>query len=214
MSRVYIYVVARDFGFAPNPFHGTCTLATCKPAIRSTAKLGDWIFGLGGSDLKATGKCVFAMKVTQKLTFNQYWLSEDFHDKKPVRNGSKKMLLGDNIYFQHQDNSWTQQHSHHSKPDGSINEHNLERDTKSPNVLISRHFYYFGNCAPVIPENILSELRYRNRIGHSVFSEVEGRELISWIENEFPDSLNKVKGKPFNFDMSEAHYSVETNKVT
>src|SRR5712671_5339411 len=32
--RLYSYVVARDFGFAPNPFFGVCTLATCKPDIR------------------------------------------------------------------------------------------------------------------------------------------------------------------------------------
>lgn len=31
---LYSYVVAHDFGFAPNPFDGLCTLATCKPDIR------------------------------------------------------------------------------------------------------------------------------------------------------------------------------------
>ena len=34
---VYSYIVAYDSGFAPNPFHGTCTLACCKPTIRRTA---------------------------------------------------------------------------------------------------------------------------------------------------------------------------------
>ena len=28
--RIYAYVVTHDNGFAPNPFHGFCTLATCK----------------------------------------------------------------------------------------------------------------------------------------------------------------------------------------
>ncbi len=28
----------RDYGFAPNPFHGICTLATCKPVIRRVAR--------------------------------------------------------------------------------------------------------------------------------------------------------------------------------
>lgn len=31
---VYEYVMTSDSGFAPNPFHGTCTLACCKPKIR------------------------------------------------------------------------------------------------------------------------------------------------------------------------------------
>src|SRR5262245_31415483 len=43
--RLYSYVVARDYGFAPNPFYGFCTLATCKPDIRRTADIGDWIVG-------------------------------------------------------------------------------------------------------------------------------------------------------------------------
>nr|WP_269667332.1 hypothetical protein [Polaromonas naphthalenivorans] len=28
--------MTHDSGFAPNPFHGTLTLATCKPGIRRT----------------------------------------------------------------------------------------------------------------------------------------------------------------------------------
>lgn len=27
--RCFSYIVARDYGFAPNPFHGFCTLANC-----------------------------------------------------------------------------------------------------------------------------------------------------------------------------------------
>src|SRR3979490_1807345 len=98
MGKVYMYVVDRDFGFAPNPFHGCCTLATCKPDIRKGARVGDWVIGVGGSRLKATGRCMFAMRVTAKLSFNQYWESAEFLDKKPIRTGSRKMMVGDNIY--------------------------------------------------------------------------------------------------------------------
>ena len=35
---LYSYTVAADTGFAPNPFHGFCTLACCKPGIRRTAQ--------------------------------------------------------------------------------------------------------------------------------------------------------------------------------
>src|SRR6185312_12529568 len=144
MPRVYLYVISRDFGFAPNPFHGFCTLATCKPDIRNTANIDDWVFGVGGSILKATGRCIFAMRVTNKITYNEYWSNTLYNDKKPVRNGSKKMLLGDNIYFQdHESNDWNQVYSHHSNSDGSKNLYNLKRDTKSRNVLISKHFFYF-----------------------------------------------------------------------
>jgi hypothetical protein len=43
--------VARDYGFAPNPFFGVCTLATCKPKIRKAAAIGDWVVGTGSSRL-------------------------------------------------------------------------------------------------------------------------------------------------------------------
>src|SRR5438093_377218 len=98
MARVYMYVVDRDFGFAPNPFHGYCTLATCKAGIRAKARTDDWVIGMGGARLKATGRCVFAMLVTGSLSFNEYWSSPAHFDKRPVRNGSSRMMVGDNIY--------------------------------------------------------------------------------------------------------------------
>ena len=41
MVKLYSYIVAVDSGFAPNPFHGFCTIATCKPRIRKTAEIGE-----------------------------------------------------------------------------------------------------------------------------------------------------------------------------
>jgi Nucleotide modification associated domain 2 len=34
------------------------------PVIRRTASEGDWLIGMGGKDLKATGRCIYAMRVT------------------------------------------------------------------------------------------------------------------------------------------------------
>lgn len=215
MSYIYIYVVDRDFGFAPNPFHGICSLATCKPGIRKTAQIDDWVIGVGGSRLKATGRCIFAMKVTQKITFNGYWEIAEFSNKKPVRNGSKKMLLGDNIYYQDMKTSlWTQAHSHHSNADGSMNEHNMINDTKSINVLLSKHFFYFGKVAPFIPLHILTDLNYVNGIGYRKFCFEEAKSIVEWLENDFFDKLNLVIADPFDFDKSEAYYSVHNNKVS
>ena len=43
--RLFSYTIPIDDGAAPNPFHGMCTLAICKPGIRRVAKKGDWIAG-------------------------------------------------------------------------------------------------------------------------------------------------------------------------
>ncbi|MEM9856501.1 MAG: hypothetical protein AAF843_04070 [Bacteroidota bacterium] len=214
MASLYLYVVARDFGFAPNPFHGYCTLATCKPGIRNTASIGDWIFGVGGGRLKATGRCIYAMKVTQKVSFDEYWNNPIYKDKKPVRNGSKKMLIGDNIYHQDKKNNWIQAHSHHSNIDGTTEYTNLRRDTKSPFVLISEHFYYFGSAAPKIPEELLANLPFENRVGHRRYDLERGKDIIDWLKHDYSNNLNLVLADPFDFDQSDAHYSFETNLVT
>jgi hypothetical protein len=66
-THLFTYVIARDFGFAPNPFHGVCTLATCKPGIRKSASVGDWILGIGGKKLGLMHrKCILLMKVSEK----------------------------------------------------------------------------------------------------------------------------------------------------
>jgi hypothetical protein len=210
-----MYVVARDFGFAPNPFHGICTLATCKPAIRSTAQLGDWIIGVGGSRIRASGRCVFAMQVSDTRTFDEYWSQPDYLDKRPVRNGSKKMMLGDNIYH-HEPNEtdWTQSDSHHSYADGSTNIYNVERDTRTNRVLISRNFFYFGRIAPEIPHAILSDIGFTNRFGHRVFAYSQCRSLFTWLFDNFGPSVNRVLGDPFDFQRSDLRYSVKSNRVS
>jgi hypothetical protein len=37
MTQLFTYTIPYDDGAAPNPFHGICTLAICKPSIRRVA---------------------------------------------------------------------------------------------------------------------------------------------------------------------------------
>lgn len=214
MGEVYVYVVDRDFGFAPNPFHGVCSLATCKPRIRNKAVAGDWIVGLGGARMKATGRCVFAMNVTNVISFNEYWNSPEFRDKKPVRNGSNKMMVGDNIY--HCDlmsGNWHQADSHHSNFDGTVNPHNLKNDTQTNKVLLSEHFFYFGKDAPRVPDDFFHSTGFKNGIGHRRFTMDKCRPLFDWLYREYGADLNCVRSDPFYFDESEKRYSVKGNKI-
>lgn len=199
-SHLYVYIITRDFGFAPNPFHGHCTLATCKPGIRSSAKVGDWILGIGGSNLKSVKhKCILLMKVTEKISFNDYWQDTRFSIKKPARNGSHVQMLGDNIYHQDENNQWIQEDSHHSNADGSFNITNLERDTSSDQVLISDHFYYFGDKAVEVD---LDSIEYRGGIGYKKIPLEESTSanvLIRKIELTFSSDKNSVISDPYQF---------------
>lgn len=211
---LYIYVVARDFGFAPNPFHGRCTLATCVPRIRASAQIGDWIMGVGGSRLRATGRCIYLMKVSEILTFNDYWSDARFYRKRPVRNGSPLMMVGDNVYHQEAGSDiWIQSDSHHSNPDGMTNHKNLERDTSSENVLVSDHFYYFGKSAPILN---FASIEYKNHRGHSkkLLSDDNVSDFIGGIERNHKREMNLVLDDPFDFQAASKRVDQATGKIT
>lgn len=149
--RVFLYTVAYDYGFAPNPFHGVCTLATCKPDIRKAAQIGDYIAGKGPTPWN--NNLVYAMIVDEVLAYDSYWNDERFQVKKPVMNASIMMAYGDNIYHRPRPEAdYVQSHSHHSHRDGTTNEKNVHHDTKrTDRVLIGRRFSYFGKGGPALP---------------------------------------------------------------
>ncbi len=203
--KLYCYVVARDFGFAPNPFYGICTLATCKPTIRRTAQVGDWVIGTGSKNYGLQGRLVFAMRVTEVLTFDQYWSDPRFQAKRPTLTGSIKQAFGDNIY--HRDpatQQWQQANSHHSLKDGCPNPANIHNDTKTDRVLLSTEFTYWGGSGPEIPPHL------RDYTGQDICTSTQGHKsrfdprlvnaFIAWL-NSLSD--NGYVGSPSQW--SRAH---------
>src|SRR5687767_3276298 len=145
MPKLHSYVVRYDMGFAPNPFFGYCTLATCKWQLRERAAIEDWIAGTGGADYGLQGRLVFAMQVSEILDFDAYWRDERFYRKRPVLNGSLKQLYGDNIYSRDGE-SWAQVSSRHSLA-GCADATAMADDLKSTRVLIGQRFAYWGRNA-------------------------------------------------------------------
>lgn len=153
--RLFSYVVARDYGFAPNPFGGSCTLATCKPEIRQRAAVGDWVAGLTSTADRVKPGFVYVMKIDEVLTYDAYWHDARFQFKKPSRVGSVKQMFGDNIYHQSPQGVWYQADSHHSFDGGVANPRNIANDTKSHGVLVGRRFAYWGSSAIDVPDDFL-----------------------------------------------------------
>lgn len=152
--RLFSYVVRYDIGFAPNPFYGWCTLATCKQDIRARAGVGDWVVGTGSASAGLGDRLVYAMRVDETLTFDEYWADPRFSHKRPNLRGSLKQQYGDNIYHHDVDSNWIQEDSRHSQEDGTPNEGHVARDTKANAVLVSEKFVYFGGTGPVIPAHL------------------------------------------------------------
>lgn len=151
MAKGYSYVVVRDYGFAPNPFWGFLTLATCKPVIRRNANVGDFV--IGHAPAADGNKLIYIMKVSKVITFDEYWNDVKYAIKKPVMNGSLTRRYGDNIYHHNERHKWVQEDSHHSLEKGKINEYNLKRDTRTTeNVLIADEFIYLGKSMIDFPD--------------------------------------------------------------
>jgi hypothetical protein len=150
--RLHSYLVRYDSGFAPNPFFGYCTLATCKPDIRARAAENEWIVGTGSANkqVRRGGYLVYAMRVTEALQFQDYWNDNRFQQKKPNLHRSRMHACGDNIY-NFRNGTWRQLRSFHTNADGSLNARHVARDTGANRVLVSTDFVYFGGVGPKIP---------------------------------------------------------------
>jgi hypothetical protein len=198
MPRLYSYVVARDFGFAPNPFFGWCTLATCKPNIRRIAQPGDWVVGIGSAAKRQPSKLVYVMRVAETMTFNEYWQDPRFAQKKPHLDGSMKQAFGDNIYHRvASDQPWVQENSHHSHPDGTTNPLNVANDTQADRVLIANDFIYWGGNGPAIPAGFS---QFFVRRGHkSNFTPRAIEEFLAWCHS--PGAKGRI-GVPLKWTAS------------
>lgn len=160
MAKLYTYLLPIDDGAAPNPFWGVCTLVICKPAIRRTAAVGDWIVGLGakhtwtnnrrGTNLRC--RVIYAMRVTNKMPMDDYddYVKASLPEKCPEWGSQDhRRRLGDSIY----DFSVTDP-KHPRLRDSVHTEANRARDLSGKCALLSDHFYYFGNKSVQLPEHL------------------------------------------------------------
>jgi hypothetical protein len=150
--KLHSYVVTHDTGFSPNPFWDFCTLADCKPTIRRTATIGDWIVGLSP---KANGnRLIYAMKVDEILPYDQYFRDSRFAKKIPDYTKEKVVhKCGDNIYRPLPNGDFQQLQSMHSN--GPLeNPATKAHDLGGKNVLISKTFNYFGSSALELSETL------------------------------------------------------------
>lgn len=158
MEKLYSYKMSHDDRFAPNPYHGVLTLATCKPRMRHSVGDGNWIAGWTSRSMKTHStpvgreKLVYLAKVTKKLSYGEYW--EAFPNKRPDKTGVA--ICGDNIYCP----DVTQSHDYRLIP--NLRHETEKQKTKDMNgkyVLVCEEFYYFGGTKDSTPLEIPVEVR-------------------------------------------------------
>lgn len=152
--RLFSYKMTDDVGFAPNPFGGVLTLATCKPKMRQTKQVGDWILGWSSRELNGDPpgqeRLVYGMQVEGKLTFAEYWNDKRFQVKKPSSASGRVSSVGDNIYEPNPDGTLYNFRGTHFHKDVS----SQDRDLAGEYVLYRSRFYYFGRDPISLPQTI------------------------------------------------------------
>lgn len=197
--NIFRYRLHHDFGLAPNPFWGFMTLAVCKEGIRRNPnlKVDDWVVGCGSCQLNNLGCLIYAMKVQEILTFDEYWNDKRFEIKKPRLNGSLAVMYGDNFY--HTDkikNKVIQEDSAHSCKKFS-NLH-LKSDIKGKNVLISQNFFYFGNCYVKPPVEFLPITTPAPRgFSYKELNKKLEQDFVDWLTSSFKPG---VYGDPISWE--------------
>lgn len=176
MTRLFSYVVRHDTGFAPNPFWGYCTLATCKPDIRRAAKCGDWIVGTGAKGNVGADRVIYAMQVEKVVPLGTYGVSWHFAKKRPKMDGTVRQRVGDAVYFQSADGKLGQRESRHGPAD-------MKRDLRGKYVLVSKTFWYWGRDAIPLPKH-LHKIVKRGPGHRSKFDGATIQAVTAWIREQ------------------------------
>ncbi len=176
MTRIYRYVLAHDRGMAPNPRRGLITLATCKPELRKTARVGDWV--IGNFPAPKNEVVAWVGKVARSLPIERYALEY------PARHDAL-YELGPNDQLRRipDKHSW-----YHSDADQQ------RKDKKGSVLIFERHqSWYFGGNGRVLPPE-LHHLAARGQ-GHRVNQRHDGDlvTLEAWLADQGPLG---IQGEP------------------
>lgn len=189
---LFSYCILVDDGAAPNPYWGVCTLTICKPKIRKTAKVGDWVVGVGSKNVfrdDYSGKLVYAMQVTQVLSIREYdaYCRNELQGKIPdIYNEDYRKNVGDCLYDYSGNKRGRQRLGVHDQS-------GKRRDLSGENALLSDHFFYFGDHAVDIPQQF--SVLVRQGQGHQCHKN-EGIKFafVEWLTSSFRP--NVLFGQP------------------
>ena len=189
---LWTYCLPYDNGAAPNPYWGVCTLAICKPVIRRDAQVGDWVVGTGSKNSPigdVSGSVVYAMRISAKVSMAEYDVLSrtQLPNKIPVWNHKdRRRRLGDSIYDFESDPPAQRPGVHLAD--------NRATDLGGQYVLLSDHFYYFGDHPIQLHDDLLPIVRQGP--GHkSVSNALDVGRFVQWIEG-VGVKPNSLKGKP------------------
>jgi hypothetical protein len=203
--RLCSHVVTHDTGLAPNPFHGYCTSAVCTPSHkRARLEKGEWLIGHSPKD--DGYRLVYAMRISEVLSMNQYFHDERFESKKPKPNGAVEEQCGDNFYYQDEDGTWKRLPSRFHNDCGAFTQ-DVGYDHAGNPVFVSDHFYYFGDKRVHIPDEFTMVIHYGQGI-HYTRDHPLADDFVKWLEANYQPG---VRGEPQ--DRKKKDFATETDPM-
>jgi hypothetical protein len=130
--RLYFYKLTTDNGGAPCVQDGVLSLAICKPMIRSTAAVGDLIFGFAANSLHRDNCLLYMARFTEKAQHGTYYINKRFSSR------------GDCIYKRVGNRFVWRPGTLHHGPNDLVHDLGEPPDYPNANVLLSTDFRYFG----------------------------------------------------------------------
>lgn len=190
--KMWSYRIVHDKQFAPNPFKGVLTLATCKPLIRRSkeSESGVWLAGFAAYSVKdglrpKKGRelLIYLAKISEVMTMQDYWTK--YPQKRAQKCGEEfEEYYGDNIY---DENLHLVNDNHHKDWD-------FKRDISGKNVLICKEFYYFAPDSRLVVPNEFDELVYKRRGQTLVQNKDLIQKFIDYVRSCAKDDFGKQQG--------------------
>ena len=190
--KMWSYRIVHDKQFAPNPFKGVLTLATCKPLIRRSkeSESGVWLAGFAAYSVKdglrpKKGRelLIYLAKISEVMTMQDYWTK--YPQKRAQKCGEEfEEHYGDNIYDENL----------RLVNDNNHGEWDFKRDISGKNVLICKEFYYFTPDSRLVVPNEFDELVYKRRGQTLVQNKDLIQKFIDYVRSCAKDDFGKQQG--------------------
>ena len=190
--KMWSYRIVHDKQFAPNPFKGVLTLATCKPLIRRSkeSESGVWLAGFAAYSVKdglrpKKGRelLIYLAKISEVMTMQDYW--KEYPQKRAQKCGEEfEEHYGDNIYDENL----------RLVNDNNHGEWDFKRDISGKNVLICKEFYYFAPDSRLVVPNEFEELVYKRRGQTLVQNNDLIQKFIDYVRSCAKDDFGKQQG--------------------
>jgi hypothetical protein len=201
MAKYYFYKLTVDDGGAPCVENALLSLAICKPYIRQTATIGDFVFGFAAKCLHTDNRLIYVASIANSLRNGDYYKTADFAGRRDC------IYLWDNRMYRVKRDA---------RFHGSLAHlyHDLGTPPEYPraNVLISDDFRYFGGSLPENYKQQFPQLRQAIeslRQGHRVFHSARLREnleiLLRQTFGRYPRNLQNAPSQ--NLQRERSHRS-------